>query len=182
MILDPSDFDERPYRIPNQEESRDFIPFIEKKEKEILVSLFGYEFYKELIEGLDTSGTVEQIYTDLVDGVDYTSGGKTYEYQGLIYTLVPAIYSMWVDKNAYKFTNIGHVNNNSPQQSTTIDNEPFVVEAWNDYCKRVGTYKCGDRSTWNDRKNTLWGFYQANKADYPAICFDPPEFKNRFGF
>jgi len=180
MILDPSDFDDRPYRIPNQEESRDFIEFIEKSEEELLINLFGYQFYSELISGLETSGTIDPIYLNIRDGGEYTSGGKTYKYKGLVYTLVPAVYSMWIDQNAYKFTNIGYVTNNAPQQATTIDNEPFVVGAWNDYVNRVGK-TCAYSSTWN-RSNTLYSFYQANKSDYENLKFNPPEYRNRFGF
>lgn len=182
MILDTSDFDDRPYKIPNQEESRDFIEFIEKSEKKILTDLFGYEFYSELTEMIETSGELPQIWKDLIDGAEYQSGTKTYEWEGLAYMLTPAVYSMWIDKNAYKFTNIGHVNNNAPQQATTIDNEPFVVEAWNEFCARTGHY-CGPnrRFTWNSYNN-FWGFYQANKSDYPDLCYNPPELKNRFGF
>lgn len=182
MILDTSDFDDRPYRIPNQEESRDFIEFIEQKEEEILTQLFGYQFFNELNEAINSSGELPQIWLDFRDGCKYDSGGKTYNYRGLVYLLVPAIYSLWIDKNAMKFTNIGYVNNNAPQQSTPIDNEPFVVQAWNDYCARTGgSCAANHRFTWN-HQNTFWGFYSARKTDYPDLVYNAPERKNRFGF
>lgn len=180
MILDPSDFDDRPYRIPNQQESKDFPEFVEAAEEEILVQLLGYEFYKELSDALNTSNP-DQIYIDFRDGAEYESGGKTYKYSGLVDLLKPAVFSLWTDQNAYKFTNIGHIVNSPPQQATVIDNEPFAVGSWNAYVKLAGGY-CGySRSTWN-RKDNLYGFYLANKSDYPTIVWKSPELRNRLGF
>lgn len=180
MILDPSDFDDRPYRIPNQQESKDFPEFIEDAEEQILVQLLGYEFFKELEDALNTSNP-DQIYVDLRDGAEYTSSGKTYKYNGLVDLLRPAVFSLWIDQNAYKFTNIGHVNNSPPQQSTVIDSEPFVVQAWNAFVVRAGGSCNYSRSTWN-RMDNLYGFYQANKANYPTLVWKSPELKNRLGF
>lgn len=175
MFLSLSDFNARPYRIPNQAESPDLEQFIEEKEEEILQCLFGYELYTEFMANVDTSGA-ESRWVNLRDGAEYTYDEKLYRYRGLIDMLRPAIYSLWVDQNAYKFTNVGMVNNNAPEKSIVIDAEPHRVKAWNDYVR-----KAYDRGS---RKNTLHGFMEANESDYDSWEFDEyapcVAYQNRF--
>lgn len=179
MILDLSHFDDRPYRIPNQQESRDLLEFIEANERKLLIELLGFELYTDFKEGIETSGTIEQIWLDLRDGADYVCNEKTYHFDGLIDVLIPAIYSLWIPQNAYKFTNIGMVNNNAPQQATTIDNTPDIVNAWNDYCVKVGAYFTGSMLT-RSRVNTFYGFMKENAEDYDNWTFCEPKAQNRF--
>jgi hypothetical protein len=47
----------------------EFNSFIEKKEKELLIKLLGYDLYKAFTEAL--SGSPDQKWTDLRDGKDY---------------------------------------------------------------------------------------------------------------
>lgn len=180
MILDLSHFDDRPYRIPNQQESRDLKEFMEKNEVTLLRELLGNPLYLDFMAGLETSGEIEQIWIDLRDGADYGGeDGNQYHFDGLIEVLKPAIYSLWIPQNAYKFTNIGMVNNNAPQQATTIDNTPDIVNAWNDYCIKVGAYWTGAMLT-RSRVNSFYGFMKENSANYSGWTLCEPKAQNRF--
>ncbi len=94
-VIAVEDFNDRPYKVPNQKESVEFKDFIEKAEEDLLINLLGYSLYKEFIAGLAT-GPVLQKWTDLKDGAEYTYSEKLYKYNGLIDFLKPAIYSLWM--------------------------------------------------------------------------------------
>jgi hypothetical protein len=179
MILDSTDFVDRPYKVPNQEESRDFISFIEEKEEELLRMILGDELYDEFAAGLETSGTVEQIWTDLKgeEGVSYEYSGKNYTYKGLKDLLKPGVFSEWMPLSTYKFTNIGFIENNAPQQSKLIDDQyAFQVDYWNKFVSKVGySYPYGYNC-----KNTFYGFMKAHSSDYPSWVFKCPRYKNRY--
>lgn len=173
MILDLTDFLDREYKIPNQNESRDLEAFIEKHEKEILKELLGYELFAELEAALESSAELEDRWVDLRDGAEYTYNDKTYKWLGLVDLLKPAVYSRWINVGTYKFTNVGFVQNNAQQQSATLeDMEPFIVRAWNEFVLKVGY-------NYEQRFGTLYGFMKANEADYDGWCFTEQKFKNR---
>lgn len=176
-FLQPSDFDNRPYRIPNQQESTDLEAFIQQAEKDLLICLLGYALYTEFSANVDTSGA-ESRWVNLRDGAEYVYDNKTYKYNGIVLMLKPAVYSLWIDPGTYKFTNVGYVQNNAPKESRTMgeEQEPFRVNAWNNYIKQA--YDNGNR------KNTWYGYMKANESDYPTWEFDKQaecvEYQNRF--
>lgn len=57
--------------------------FIEKYEDEFLRELFGYEFYKALLNGL-SQVSVEQRWLDILEGKEFQYGGYTRQWRGLI--------------------------------------------------------------------------------------------------
>lgn len=162
IVIDRSDFNNRPYRIDNQAESRDLDDWIAERERELLIQLLGYELFAEFEEGIGSSAPSE-FFTNLKNGATYTYGGGTYRYNGLVDVLRPAIYSMWLDQQTYKFTSVGYVENTPSTSSTRIDNEPFRVQAWNDYVRKVGSdeYSCK-----YNRMGTLLGFLYANTEEF----------------
>lgn len=177
MIIDPTDFNNRPYKVPNQEESRDFIAFIEETEEWLAIKyLLGKDLWEAFVAGLASSGSVEARWTDLKDGAVYTYNDKTYEYKGWIDMVRPAILSEWIPNLAYKLTNIGYVVNDAPQQSKLLEEqEPFVVTHWNTFVTKVGYqpefgYNC---------KDSFYGFMKANESDYEDWIFKCPRYKNR---
>lgn len=172
MLLSTSDFTVRPYRIINIEESRDFIDFAKAKEKDILKSILGYSLWKD-IDQMDGGSSVDASLTALVDGGEYLYLGVQYEYHGLVDLLKPAVMSLWIEKNNFRFTSSGYVES-APQENTTLlDPQPFIVELWNEYVSKVG--EC------YNQKGTLYGFMKANEEDYPDWEFTLPTLKNRFG-
>lgn len=173
MFLSSSDFINRPYRVINQEESRDFQAFIEKQEVKLLIDLLGYSLWAEMEEDLKSSNPSE-IFTALKNGAEYTFNGKTYKYNGLVDLLIPAVFSRWIDQNNYKLTAAGFVQTSPSQENlTVVDPEPFIVAAWNDYVSKVG--EC------YNQKNTLYGFMKANEDEFPNWEFTLPTLKNRYG-
>ena len=180
MIIDPADFLERPYKVPNQQESRDFISFLETAEEELAVKyLLGYELWELFKQGLDTSGAVDSIWEDLRDGAEYTVGGKTYKYKGWVDVVRPAIFSQWMPELTYKLTNVGIVENNAPKESKVLEDQyPYHVLHWNEFVKKVGSHH------WNgyNCQGSIYGFLKANETLYEEWVFQCPPLKNRYDF
>lgn len=184
MIIDPTDFNDRPYKVPNQPESRDFKAFIEYVEERLAmgtlpdetVRLLGVELWEAFSAGLATSGTIEARWLALRDGGNYTYSSKTYRYGGWVDMIRPAIFSRWIPMTTDKLTNIGFIKNNAPQQSKlTEDYYPSMVQYWNEMVKKVGfqTHNC------YNYENSFYGFMKANADDYPEWSFVSPHLKNR---
>lgn len=178
MIIDPTDFNDRPYRIPNQEESRDFLNFLQAKEEELAVKyLLGRELWDEFSEALAGSDPIDPIWESLRDGDYYEYQGKNYHYKGWVDMIRPGIFSEWLPEGAYKLTNIGYVVNDAPDKSKLIEDQyPFQVQHWNKFVSNVGYdypygYNC---------RHSFYGFMQANKSDYPSWQFKCPRYKNRY--
>lgn len=184
MIIDSTNFVDRPYKVPNQEESRDFVSFIEDVEERLAMGtlmgetmkLLGVDLWNEFTAGLETSGTIEQRWLDLRDGADYQYNNKTYRYNGWVDMVRPAIFSQWIPATTDKITNIGFVRNSAPQQSKlTEDNYPFIVLHWNDFVRKVGY----ESEHCYNYKNSFYGFMKANAENYSSWDFKCPRFKNR---
>jgi hypothetical protein len=171
MIIDATDFNDREYKVPNQEESRDFISFIETAEEELAIKyLLGAELWQDFQDGLASSGTIDPIWLALKDGADYEYGGKSYRFNGWVDLVKPGIYADWIPLGTQKFTNIGWIENSAPQQSKLIDDQySFHVTYWNKFVAKVGGYK-----------NSFYGFMRSNEDDYEGWLFNCPQAKNRF--
>ena len=174
LIVQLTDFEQRPYRIPNQTESKDLYAFIEVAEEKILRELFGHDMYEELEDQL--SGTPGAVWVALRDGAEYAYNSQNYKYGGLKAILVPRIYSEWITETRDKYTDVGVVYNTS-DNNERVSPARRIVEAYNAYARLVGDY-------WN-QCNTLYGYMEANEADFPDWdpdnLFDPPGRINEFG-
>lgn len=183
MIIDPTDFVDRPYKVPNQEEARDFSALLEQWEEDIACGmpdngcqLLGVELWEEFTDALSGSGTIADKWLHLRDGATYTHDGKQYRYKGWVDMIRPALYSLWIPTTTWKLTNIGYVENSAPQQSKLIEDPyPFIVENWNKFVEKVGCW--GELRYFG--RSSFYGFMQANKADYPTWNFCAPHLKNR---
>lgn len=183
MIIDATDFTNRPNKVPNQEESRDFISFIEAEEEafacwhhEEHFQLLGKELWEEFKAALAGSGTLETKWQNLKDGAEYTYQGKTYRYGGWVDMIRPGIYARWIPNIPYKLTNIGYVENSAPEKSKLLEDQyPFVVQEWNKFVDKVGhAHQYG-----YNYRNSFYGFMKANASDYPSWVFKCPHLKNR---
>jgi len=133
-----------------------------------------FDFFSDAI---NSSGALEERFEKLMDGATYVYNNVTLEYKGWVDMIRPAIYSLWQLQGTWKFTNIGWVENNAPQQSKLIDDQyQFHVHYWNEYCRKVGVSPGNCYLS----INSFYGFMRANKADYPEWVFTAPELKNRF--
>ena len=143
MFLDQTDYTVTPYIIPNQVDSRDLQDYIDQKEEEHLKKILGIDLYREFMEGIETSGAIEQKWLDLQYGTDETENpdgsgdfefcGITYEYLGIKKMLKPLIYSDWVRDNYRKLTSAGVVTPTGQNNSTAVVPDYEVVTAWNDF-------------------------------------------------
>lgn len=186
MIIAKTDFVDRPFKIPNQNEAQDLESFIEDIEERIAmgtldecITLLGVELWREFESAVNTSGTIEAKWLALRDGADYVYNGVTYRYNGWVDMIRPLIYSRWLPATTDKVTNIGMIKNSAPQQSKlTDDYYPSVVSNWNETAKKVG---CQPNCGYN-YKNSFYGFMKANESDYDNWVFKCPQFKNRHDF
>lgn len=172
MFVESTDFLALPYKIPNQEETREFVDFIETESENILKKLLGIELFNELVEALATSGDLEERWEAFQDGTDYTYGDVLYHYNGIVDLLKPEIYSKWVKLNYRKLTTSGIVINQGQQNTTTNNPDVEFAQAHNDYVSKVGS-SC-------KQKNTLYGFMTANESDYDGWEFEEQELTNQF--
>lgn len=177
MIIDPTDFVDRPYKVPNQEESRDFIAFLESKEEELGRLILGHELWEEFTDALQDSGALDAIYEALRDGATYTYNNKTYRYAGWVDMVRPGIFAEWLQNMPYKLTNVGYIENNAPDKSKLLEDQySFQVAHWNEFVRKVG----GSRHYRYNCRDSFYGFMRANEDDYPTWEFTCPAYKNRY--
>jgi len=175
LTVDLTDFEDRPYRIPNQTESKDLAAFLETKEGEVLLELLGYNLKKAFLAGLAADPVLSK-WTDLKNGAEYTYGDRTCKYAGLNGLMVPRLYALWLSETRDKFTDIGTVFNTS-EQNERVSPSRRIVEAYNIYARLVGDYY--------NQANTLYGFLVANDGTYTewdvTQDFTNPGRLNEFG-
>lgn len=166
------DFVNRPYKVPNQNESPDFAQFLIDKEDDIMKSLLGWELWDALKTAMadggyetpnDSTEYLAQKYIDLIDGAQYTYLGDTWKWEGLNKMLVPALYGYWLPEYI-KLMNIGVIQNLAePDKSEVVSPGHKISRAWNEFWKRAGGWVGTDY----DHRNTLYGFMMANyETDY----------------
>jgi hypothetical protein len=169
-LIQATDFDSLPYKIPNQSEFPSFVAFIEAKEEEILKQLLGYDLYTEFMAEVETSGVPDQKWLDLRDGSTYVLLGKKYEYKGLIDLLKPAIYSQWISVIQRKLTSVGVVVNDGQQNTTQVNPSYEIVTNWNLYVRKV-----------TGVINSFYGWMKDNEDDFPTWEYTSPNYINDFG-
>lgn len=162
LFVDASDFLNKPYKIPNQDESKDFDQWLEDTEDQILKELLGFELWDAFSNAIE-GGTTTQRWIDLRDGDTYEYGGYTFKWEGMEKMLKPYIYSIWVRESFDKLTNIG-VGINTKTDFTVISPASRIIKAQNEFSRLAGGNK--------NAENSLYGFLLANYEDsYPE--WDP---------
>lgn len=160
MAVELTDFLERPYRIPHQEESTDLEAFIQSKEAELLRDILGTTLYNAYTTGI-AAGSPAQKWVDLRDGKDYTYANVLYRFHGLDTLLVPAIFALWVKETSDVYTSSGTVRPQPASNNTGISPRRRIAEAWGKFQDLVGS-EC-------DYRDSLYGFLLANESDYSFV-------------
>lgn len=174
MIVTTSDFSNKPYRLNNIEENKDFRDFMEAEEQRILEKILGVALYDELVEAFDVADPpVIAKWANLVNGTAYDYSGHQYRYSGLLPILQARIYSLWLVRSAHKQTSAGVVVDvPADKNSSSVGPRVSASQASADF-----TEKCGNCYR---LKNTLYGFLHANLSTYSNWNFVDPGSVNRF--
>lgn len=116
MFLKATDFSDKPYEVPNQEESPEFVAFIDNEERKLLKKLLGLDLYNAFLEGLDeitqytwTAGNQTVVNREYIYGNDIwkalTAQTGTAPVAGINWELVEED-NKWLSlKNGTEYTN-----------------------------------------------------------------------------
>ena len=180
MIIDSTHFVDRPYKVPNQEESKDFVGFIESKEADLgRKYLLGQALYTEFAAAIAAGGTLDAKWEALKSGGTYTYNNILYRYDGWVDLIRPGIFAEWIAMNGPKFTNSGYVSNAVPKEAKGLSPAPFIVKHWNEFMLKAGWARY--YAYWADcynQENTFYGFMKANESDYTGWEFVMPPAKD----
>lgn len=160
MFTTAEDFQTAPYRIPNLDVDQNFADFINQEEGERLKKLLGRTLYNAFIDACFTladgvytakdDGDIAQRWKDLRDGVEYTYGGYTYYWEGMVKMLRPYIYSTWIRHDTEKYNGSGGVNVPASENSTVSAPAGLIVRSFNEFA-----HLCGNQCRQED---TLYGY------------------------
>jgi hypothetical protein len=175
---------------------------IDQYEKEILIQLLGYKLYSLLIaDQAKVVGDQEQIYKDLVNGVefDHTFNGQeiTLKWEGLknsSKTSLIAYYTFYkyVEREVTHLSQLGIVLTDT-MKGTRASSVPKMCNAWNrmvelyghipyDYRQFFsGPVKGANLSYGFNCEPSAYNFLLANKSNYPDWIFTPQWTINHFG-
>jgi len=163
MIIDHTYFTQK-LSLPqrgNTEGQELIADFIETYEEEYLKKVLGYDLWKAFDAGIAGSGTPDQRWLDLLDGLEFTYLSRNYKWEGFSTAnktpIANYVYYKWMEDTAEHNTLVGTavqvVDNNSRVNAVTK-----MVDAWN---RMV------------DMNRTLWMFLKANEGDYPEWQDEP---------
>ncbi|TSA56918.1 hypothetical protein D4R42_02665 [bacterium] len=187
--------------IPNASEDAQLTQAITQYEKEILIKLLGYSLYTALLADLDESGDpATQIYTDLVDGAEFTHDfyGEeiTLRWEGLRNTALLSLIAYYV---YYKFIERHLVEYHGKAMTILLKGKDWervnpvykLCDIWDKMRALYGKipYKTGftypvkgeDLGAVYDMEPSAYNFLYANKDDYPDWYFTALWNINAFG-
>lgn len=128
--------------------------FIETYETEYLQRVLGYELWKAFTEGIEGSGPIDQRWTDLLQGKDFTYQSYTRHWNGFEAKPSPVsqyVYYKYMEDHALDTVLVG-TSTGATDNATRVAPMPKMVDAWNEMV----------------RLNVkLWNFLNANRDVYP---------------
>ena len=156
--------------------------YIDVYEKEILIRLLGYTLYKEFTEALAT-GTPDQKWIDLRDGVEYTvtvdQVDYTVKWNGLqnaekISLITDWVYFNWLRQNNEQLTGLG-VSSANKENATDFDSNFKKVQSHN-RCAELSGNECNEKL-----EPTLYNYLSNNEDLYSNWVFKELEKINVLG-
>lgn len=148
MYLIDESFFIREYNIPNVQElgtsdnaGIELTLFIDERVRLFLQQALGLTEFKDLDANI-TSGVLDgaapQKWKDLVNGLDYTNGGKNFSWKGLTHTdgafkasmLVPYVYYYWHKGQVSQMTGIGDATAET-KGMIRVNPSQRLVKTWN---------------------------------------------------
>lgn len=212
-IIDESYFT-RELSIPNINEilsdAKDNLRgFVDDKVRLLLQNALGYPLFKDLDTHIDANGNLgpsaPQKWKNLVNGAQYTKSGKTYKWNGLIYTqgtfkkslLADFVYCQWLDWQETVVTGTGEKVLKATN-ATDVSSNHRQVNIWNRFLEQYqGAEILGDYPIIGKNHNAryidwigssassgyvpLITFLLHNATDYPNIAGKRYRINNYFG-
>lgn len=164
-IVTPEYFEKGNLFIPNNNNLNTVIPgvpnvdenlqlFIDVFERELLVNALGITLYDEFVAELPVPTT--QKWIDLLDGVTYSTNGKSYRWDGLVgfemQSLIAFyIYCQYLRNGSTVYTTTGTVLLNSAN-SQNVDPTPKYIVNYNNFLKR---YQGDNHQYCNNNPNVI---------------------------
>jgi hypothetical protein len=154
---------------PEIKESLDV--FINKYEKELMQRLLGIQLWK--IYDIDSTSLR---FTDLINGVDYTTGSYYYSWRGLVWGTAPNkhslianyIYWHWIKDKEIWNSGIGTIRA-TPNQAISISPGLKMSTTWNQFSYQVAEfnhYMSSSLSVYPEwQPFNLWEFRTVNDFD-----------------
>lgn len=124
-------------------------------------------------EGAWWTEVTDNVWANLVYGLNYVYAEKTYEWVGMAELLRPYIYQAWVRDTYDNHTGAGMV---VAANENGVDISPAfrISNAFNKFSELAGGHYCID--------NTLYGFLYVNEDDYAVEYeYTPQGYINSFG-
>jgi len=148
--------------IPDSDYS-DLTNYITRYEKEILIKLLGYELYVLVAAYDGTAGVI----TDLVEGKEYTTGGETVKWNGLVnsdkVSLIAFYVFYWWARNKATFTTSLGEKQSKGENADAAKLNQRISNAWS---------RLEDLAQSTDYPyESLYMFLSENSADYPTWVF-----------
>lgn len=156
--------------------------YIDVYEREILIRLLGYTLYKEFTEGL-AEATIEQKWTDLLEGKEYTvtvnEVDYTVKWNGLqniqkVSLITDWVYFNWLRQNNEQLTGLG-VSSANKENATDYDKNFKLVQSHNRCAENAGN-DCN-----NELEPTLYNYLNNHPDDYTNWVFTELEKINVLG-
>lgn len=167
MYLINTSYFTRELRIPGLQELRSEVSgileqFIDERSRVLLQEALGNDLFNEFDAFVQADGTLNpsatQKWLNLVNGVNYTSAGETYTWQGLIFTqgafnkslLAYYTYCFYLEDHVSQLSTMGVVQGKA-KNSSQLNPTQRYVKAWNTF---VNLYQ-GDYYPYYDSYNRL---------------------------
>lgn len=119
--------------VPNADKpevSEQLEAFIDKYEKRFLADLLGHGLYTDFTNGL-ASQPVDDIWTDLKNGTNYTYNQRRYNYPGIKNAIANYVYYWFMRNRATETTGIGEVVNKT-DNAVRVSGSVKMSRAWNE--------------------------------------------------
>lgn len=107
--------------------------FIETYEPEFLQKLLGYDLWKAFSDGISGSGPYAQRWNDLLNGKEFTYGGRNYKWTGFLNkpsSIAQYVYYQFQEYKAQSTTLVGDA---APKTANAqrVNPIPKMIDAWN---------------------------------------------------
>lgn len=130
------------------------LEFIQTYEPEFLQKLLGHDLWKAFSDGIQGSGPYAQRWNDLLNGKEFSYGGRNYTWTGLLSkpsSIAQYVYYQFQEYQAQSTTLVGDA---APKTTNAqrVNPVPKMISAWNAMV---------------DNNRLLAAFLNANAAVYP---------------